>query len=234
MDVLTIENLSKVIGNKHILKNVSMSISKGSIYGYLGQNGAGKTTTIRILLGLLSPTSGTVKLLGKDIRECKKQIGFVLHNTGLYPTLTALENLSLYADIYDKNDKKKIDYLLNEVGLYDKRNEKVHTFSRGMKQRLVLARAIVHDPELLILDEPTTGLDIEAKVWFRNFLINLSHNNKTIFISSHEVSELEKMCTHIGILKQGILQVSDSVDGLKKIFSRDDLEDIYIKVNHNE
>ncbi|WP_187470488.1 ABC transporter ATP-binding protein [Dictyoglomus thermophilum] len=194
----------------------------------MGPNGAGKTTIIRIILGLFEPTSGKVEIFGKEPGKTKEKIGFILHKTGLYPKLSCIENMLLYADIYKVKDKSKVKFLLEEVGLYERKEDKVEIFSRGMQQKLALARALIHDPDLLILDEPTVGLDIETKIWFREYIKKLREKGKTIFLSSHELTEVEKVCTHIGIIREGKLIEYGNVEDLKENYRKNSLEDIYL------
>ncbi|TYT20327.1 ABC transporter ATP-binding protein [Dictyoglomus thermophilum] len=198
------------------------------MFGLLGPNGAGKTTIIRIILGLFEPTSGKVEIFGKEPGKTKEKIGFILHKTGLYPKLSCIENMLLYADIYKVKDKSKVKFLLEEVGLYERKEDKVEIFSRGMQQKLALARALIHDPDLLILDEPTVGLDIETKIWFREYIKKLREKGKTIFLSSHELTEVEKVCTHIGIIREGKLIEYGNVEDLKENYRKNSLEDIYL------
>ncbi|ACI19188.1 ABC transporter ATP-binding protein [Dictyoglomus thermophilum] len=228
MEVITFSKVSKVIGKRIILKDVSFKVEKGSIFGLLGPNGAGKTTIIRIILGLFEPTSGKVEILGKEIGKTKEKIGFILHKTGLYPKLSCIENILLYADIYKVHDRSKIEFLLKEVGLWERKDDKVEIFSRGMQQKLALARALIHNPDLLILDEPTVGLDIETKIWFREYIKKLREEGKTILLSSHELTEVEKLCTHIGIIREGNLLEYGKVEDLKEKYKKYSLEDIYL------
>ena len=222
MSIVEIDSVSKSLGNKHILNNLTWKIEENHAYALIGPNGAGKTTLIRILLGLYKVDSGTITY---NINS-KRDIGFMLHSTGLYSLLTCEENLELYAEIYGiENKKKKIDDLLQCIGLECNKNDKVYTLSKGMRQKLVLARALLHDPQLLILDEPTVGLEIETKIWFRKFVQKyVRERQKSIILSSHELTELEKTCTDIAILRKGSLIRTDLVSELNK-----PLEDIYLE-----
>jgi ABC-2 type transport system ATP-binding protein len=159
---ISIKNVKKILGNREVLKGISFDVEKREIFGYLGPNGAGKTTTIRILLGLLQADSGSLSILGHDINlsETRMKIGFVLDKDGLYDNMTAEENLEFYSRIYRLSEASvKFDKLLRMVNLDDRAKDKVSTYSSGMRQRLTLARAMVHDPEVLVMDEPTAGVD---------------------------------------------------------------------------
>lgn len=231
-NIIELQDLCKEFNDKRVLDNISLKIPVGSIFGLIGPNGAGKTTLIRILLGLYRPSSGSFIINTQHKDGIKKNIGFMLHSTGLYPALTCYENLALYARIYrlDK-EKERIEDLLELVGLQEYRDEKAQILSKGMRQKLVLARAILHNPELLILDEPTVGLEVEIKVWFRNFISDyVSEGKKTVLISSHELSELEKICTDIAILRKGkIVKEYNKVDLMET-----SLEELYLKSGESD
>ena len=178
-----VDNITKTLGGREVLKNVNFEVREGDIFGYLGPNGAGKTTTIRIILGLLHADSGEVKVLGKDVGriETRMEIGFALDPDGLYDTMTGKENLEFYADIYEVSDAEtRINKVLDLVGLSDRGNDLVGSYSAGMRQRLSLARAMVHDPKVLILDEPTSGVDPTGKIEVRRILMNISQSEKQI------------------------------------------------------
>jgi ABC-2 type transport system ATP-binding protein len=198
---------------------VSFTVEPGDIFGYLGPNGAGKTTTIRIILGLFYPDSGQLKVLGRDVSrepEVKKNIGFVLEADGLYDNLTARENLAYYGEIYEvASITDRIDEVLEAVGLLDRANDRVGTFSKGMRQRLALARAVLHDPELLILDEPTAGLDPTGQMEVRELILDLAHRGKTVFLSSHNLDEVERICNRIAIIHRGEIRTCGEVERLK-------------------
>ncbi len=167
--MIEVQNLTKTFNGKAVLKDISFKVKEGEIFGYLGPNGAGKTTTMRIILGLLNPTSGNAFVLGQNLGENEKlrnKVGVLLENDGVYDKLSAYENLHYYAQLYGLSDsverKRRIGELLEFVGLSDRRNDKVGEFSKGMRRKLALARAIAHEPEVLFLDEPSSGLDPEA------------------------------------------------------------------------
>ena len=205
--VISIENVKKTLGNREVLKGISFTVEMGDIFGYLGPNGAGKTTTIRILLGLLQADSGNLSILGQDINisETRRKIGFVLDSDGLYDNMTARENLEFYSRIYGLNNaKERIDKLLDMVKLADRSEDRVHTYSRGMRQRLALARSMVHDPEVMVLDEPTSGVDPSGQIEIRQIMLNMARKeNKTIILSSHNLDEVQRICNRIAIIDRG-------------------------------
>jgi len=179
--VIIVENLVKKINDRFILNNISFNVERREIFGYLGPNGAGKTTTLRILLGLMRPTSGKALVLGgnlsKDI-NLRRKVGVILENDGLYNKLTAYENLDFYSRIYEVSNSserdRRIKELLDLVGLYDEKDKKVGYYSKGMRRRLAIARALIHDPEIVFMDEPTSSLDPEAKIIVRNLIFQLA------------------------------------------------------------
>lgn len=225
--MLKITNLVKKYGRFTAVDNLSMEISEGQIFGFVGANGAGKTTTMRIVAGLLQPTSGEILVDGSDIlsssRNVKKKIGYMPDFFGVYDDLKVDEYMNFYSGIYGipYRDRKAIsDQLLELVDLSYKKDFYVDSLSRGMKQRLCLARSLIHDPRLLILDEPASGLDPRARVEMKNILRELKNMGKTILISSHILSELAEMCTVIGIIDRGRMSVSGSVEEITEKLTR--------------
>jgi len=218
--VISIENVKKILGNREVLKGISFTVEMGDIFGYLGPNGAGKTTTIRILLGLLQANSGKLDILGQDINlsETRRKIGFVLDSDGLYDTMTAEENLLYYSQIYGLSKAgERFDKLLGMVGLGDRSKDKVGTYSRGMRQRLALARALVHDPEVLILDEPTAGVDPSGQIEIRQIMLNIVRKeNKTIFLSSHNLGEVQRICNRIALIDRGEIKLYGELESLRQ------------------
>jgi len=218
--VISIENVKKTLGNREILKGISFTVEIGDIFGYLGPNGAGKTTTIRILLGLLRANSGKLDILGQDINlsETRRKIGFVLDSDGLYDNMTAEENLVYYSQIYGLSKAwERIDKLLGMVGLGDRSKDRVGTYSRGMRQRLALARAMVHDPEVLILDEPTAGVDPSGQIEIRQLMLNIARKeNKTIFLSSHNLDEVQRICNRIALIDRGEIKLYGELESLRQ------------------
>ncbi|MBN2031078.1 ABC transporter ATP-binding protein [bacterium] len=219
-----IENVKKILGGREILKGISFTVGKGDIFGYLGPNGAGKTTTIRILLGLFQASAGRVQVLGQDINssETRQKIGFILDADGLYNNMTAVENLEYYACIYKvSNIQKRIDYVLAAVGLKERARDRVGTFSKGMRQRLALARSIMHDPDVLILDEPTSGVDPSGQIELRKILLDVAHTEKkTIFLSSHNLDEVQRICNRIALIDRGEIKRYGELEKLKKEMDR--------------
>lgn len=218
--VLKCDNISKKIGKKKIVSNFSIELYEGDILGFVGPNGAGKTTTIKLILGLASLTSGRVEINGfdkqKNFKNAISNVGAIIENPDMYMYMTGYENLSLVANIYNI-DKKRIDEIVELVGLSKRIHEKVKKYSLGMRQRLGIAQAILHKPKLLILDEPTNGLDPEGISEIRNLLLTLAKKEKmAIIISSHILSELETFCNKICIIKNGIVTCSTSMKKLKE------------------
>lgn len=224
MKVIEVKNLVKDFGGRRVLDGISFEVEEGEVFGYLGPNGAGKTTTLRIILGLLNPTSGKAIVMGKNLAEddeARKKIGVVLENDGLYEDLSAFDNLEYYAQLYDvSNRKEKIEDLLRFVRLYERRREKVGVFSKGMRRKLAIARAIINDPEVLFLDEPSSGLDPDAQRMVRNLILELSKEGKTVFLNSHDLDEVQRICDRIAILQRGRIMVCDAVKSLRRKFSR--------------
>jgi ABC-2 type transport system ATP-binding protein len=228
VEALLLDQVYKKIGNRKILEDVTLAVQPGDIFGYLGPNGAGKTTTIRIIMGLFREDSGTVDVLGENTSQdsLRRKIGFVLEYDGLYDNLTARENLEFYYQLYGIHEARgnKIDEMLHLVGLYNRAGDKVATYSKGMRQKLALARAMVHDPELLILDEPTAGIDPSGQMEMRDIIINLSHNQgKTIFLSSHNLDEVQRICNRIALIDKGRIKIYGELEQLKKAASQQEL-----------
>jgi ABC-2 type transport system ATP-binding protein len=212
---IRISNLTKRYGPTFAVRELDLEIERGAIYGLIGRNGAGKTTTFSVLASLLSPTAGHVELLGLDPARqpaaVRRVMGYMPDVLGLYDDLRVDEYLDFFAASYRIPKASRvgaIDGLLELVDLTSKRDAVVNSLSRGMKQRLSLARALVHDPEVLILDEPASGLDPRARVELRNLLVELKGLGKTIVVSSHILSELAEMCTSVGIMEGGRLLAS--------------------------
>lgn len=216
MSVIEFKNATKNFGNKVAVNNVSFDLKEGEVVGLLGPNGAGKTTTIRLALGLLEPTNGSVKLFERaPDAEAKKHVGTVLERTGLYGDLTAYENLEFYAMIFGvTNAKEKIEKLLELVELKNERDSLVSTFSKGMKQKLAIARSLINDPELLIFDEVTSGLDPENRVKVRQLILELRKEKRTIFFSSHDLEEVQKIADRILLIRKGRLITDSSLSDM--------------------
>lgn len=219
--ILKCENLYKNFGKKQILKNVSFEIYSGDILGFIGPNGAGKTTTIKLILGLQGITQGKVEINGYNIEnqfeKAIEKVGAIVENPDLYMYLTGYENLKLISNLYDNIDKNRIDEVVKLVKLEKRINDKVSKYSLGMRQRLGIAQAILHKPNLLILDEPTNGLDPEGIKEMRELLINLAQKEKmAILISSHNLAELDNLSTKVCIIKNGEIIETSDIDSIKK------------------
>ena len=218
--VLKCDNINKVIKKKQILNNVSFELNEGEILGFIGPNGAGKTTTIKLILGLQSITSGMVKINGYDVQKdfvhAIERVGAIVENPDFYMYLSGCKNLELVANMYKGVTKERIDEVVKLVGLENRINDKVSKYSLGMRQRLGIAQAIINKPNLLVLDEPTNGLDPEGIKELREFLVKLSkEENMAIFISSHNLAELESFCNKICIIKNGEIIENSSIEELK-------------------
>ena len=226
--MIEVQNLTKTFNGKTVLNGISFEVKEGEIFGYLGPNGAGKTTTMRIILGLLKPTSGNVLVLGHNLGENEKlrnKVGVLLENDGVYDKLSAYENLDYYAQLYGISDgverKRRIGELLEFVGLSDSKKKKVGNFSKGMKRKLGLVRSMIHNPDILFFDEPSSGLDPEAQRMVRDLILRLSKEEKrTVFLNSHDLDEVQRICTRIAILQRGTLKAYDTVENLRRKFSK--------------
>ncbi len=208
LPILNIKNLTKVYGNKKVVNNVTFSVFEGQIFGFVGPNGAGKSTTIRMVTGLTPITSGEIRICGYNIernfRYAIANVGAVIEMPQLYPYLSGLNNLKLFADFYGKKASARINKIVKLVGMENRIKDKVSTYSLGMKQRLGIAQALLNKPKLLILDEPTNGLDPNGIVEIRNILRILAEKEKmAIIISSHNLAELEQLCDVIGLISNG-------------------------------
>jgi ABC-2 type transport system ATP-binding protein len=211
--------LSKRFRRRVAVQPLDLSVPAGSLFGYLGPNGAGKTTTIRMLLGLARPTSGSSRVLGQDVPHglatVRKHLGCVLENPAFYPKLSARENLLLLARLSgDDAARRRIDPLLERLGLADRARDKVKTYSHGMRQRLGLAAALLHDPALIVLDEPATALDPAGIRDVRALLASLRDEGKTIFLSSHLLSEVEQICDRVCVVSKGSMMYQGTLAGL--------------------
>jgi ABC-2 type transport system ATP-binding protein len=218
--IIEVRGLTKKFRNLVAVNNLDLNVYRGDVFGFLGPNGAGKSTTIRMLLSLIKPTSGSIKIFGKPLKEKREQIlrkvGAIVEKPDFYLYLTAYKNLEILGKISGADtSNKKIMKMLEIVGLEKRYKSKVKTFSHGMKQRLGLAQALLHDPELIILDEPTTGLDPQGMKEIRDLIIYLSHEkNKTIFLSSHILREVELIASRMIIINKGTTQVEGTVEEL--------------------
>jgi len=210
------ENLTKKFGDLIVVDNVTLRVNDGEVFGFLGPNGAGKTTTVRMLCCLISKTSGTARIGNYEVgnradqQKIRRMVGLLTENVGLYEELSAYDNLDFYGRFYRMDEQKRkeqIEYLLKMLGLWERRNEAAGTFSKGMKQKLAIARALIHDPQVLFLDEPTANLDPEAAKTVRDFILELKKQKRTIFLNTHLLEEAEKVCDRVAILKTRLIAI---------------------------
>jgi ABC-2 type transport system ATP-binding protein len=238
--MIDLENLSRKFDEITAVDDLTLHIGEGEVFGFLGPNGAGKTTTLRMLTGLISKTSGTARIgdyeIGNDadMQKIRRMIGLLPENVGLYENLSAYQNLDYYGKFYKINEdqrKERIEYFLKMLGLWNQREFLAGKFSKGMKQKLAIARALIHDPPILFLDEPTANLDPEAAKTVRDFILELKKENRTIFINTHLLSEAEKLCDRVGIIKTRLLAVDTpenlikSLSGIKTVIQLETIND---------
>ncbi len=223
--MIRIEGLSKRFGTSVAVEDLWLEIAPGELFGFLGPNGAGKTTTIRMLTGLIGPTSGQAWVaghrLGQDDTELRRQVGILTETPGLYDTLSAERNLAFFAELYGVADiPGQVERYLRLLGLWNRRSEPTATFSRGMRQKLAIARALLHEPQVLFLDEPTTGLDPEAAHLVRDFIEGLKGEGRTIFICTHNLDEADRLCDRIGVFNTRLLALDAPAALRRQIFGR--------------
>lgn len=238
--VLEVRGLTKIYKNGRGVRDISFNVNEGDVFGFLGPNGAGKTTVMKGIVGLNSIESGKIRILGYDLKtefeKALKNVGSIIETADAYEYMSAYDNLKLVARFYKDITEDDINKALDMVNLIKFKKEKVSKFSLGMKQRLGLARALLPNPELVILDEPSNGLDIEGTVEMRNLILDLSHKNKvTFFISSHLVHEIQLMCNKVAIIHEGkLVNDGEDIEVIKEKFNS--LEDFYmneIKIGGN-
>ena len=211
-NILAINKINKRYGRIQAVDNLDLEINKGNVFGILGPNGSGKTTTLSIILDIVKPNSGSFTWFGEHpTHNSRKKIGATLENPVFYPYLTAVKNLKIVADIREK-PPADTDRVLNIVDLYERKDDKFKTYSFGMKQRLAIAAALLGNPDVLILDEPTNGLDPQGIADIRNLVVRIAAEGVTIILASHLLDEVQKMCTHVAVLKKGKKLFSGSVD----------------------
>ncbi len=220
--VLECCDLYKKFGKKEILKGISLEANEGDILGFIGPNGAGKTTTIKLILGLQSITSGSVKINGfdiqKDFTKAIQKVGTIVENPDLYMYMSGYENLKMISNLYSGITKERIDEVIKFVGLENRIKDKVSKYSLGMRQRLGIAQAILHKPNLLVLDEPTNGLDPEGIKQIKDLIVKLAkEENMAVLISSHNLLELESFCTKVTIIKNGEIVETSTIEEAKKV-----------------
>jgi ABC-2 type transport system ATP-binding protein len=213
--VIDTDSLTKRFDNVPAVKDLTLHVDEGEVFGFLGPNGAGKTTTVRMLCCLISKTSGGAKIAGYEIggpeqREIRRIIGLLPENVGLYDDLSAYENLDFYGRLHKRTQeqrRERIEYFLRMLGLWNEKDNPAGSFSKGMKQKLAIARCLIHDPRVLFLDEPTANLDPEASKTVRDFILELKREKRTIFLTTHLLDEAEKICDRVGILRTELLAV---------------------------
>ncbi len=235
MNILEVKDVKKHLGKREIIKGISFNVKEGEIFGFLGPNGAGKTTTIRMLVGLIAPNSGSISIDGHDIgrerEEALVAVGAVVENPELYTYLSGRENLMQIARIR-KIDKEYVNQIIELVNLKERIDDKVKKYSLGMKQRLGLASALIAKPKLLILDEPTNGLDPTGILDFRDIVKKAARETKTaVFISSHILSEIQMVCDRVAFINNGVIQSVESVNG---DILKDEIENIVLYVREKD
>ncbi|QTD40532.1 ABC transporter ATP-binding protein [Sporosarcina sp. Te-1] len=222
-NIIEVKNLEKIFANQTAIESVDFQVKKGEIFGFLGPSGSGKTTTIKILTGQMLPTSGKALVFGESVEKLKqpsyrKRFGVLTDNSGLYGRLSIYDNLKLYCDLYDV-PYAKINEVLSAVNLQEDQKKRISTLSKGMTQRVTLARALLHEPELLFLDEPTSALDPVNTLHIYEGLRSLNKKGTTIFLTTHDMQEAETLCDRIAFLNKGRIQLLDTPDKLKKKYS---------------
>jgi ABC-2 type transport system ATP-binding protein len=234
MKAIVVNNLTRDYKSLRAVDDISFSVEPGEIFGFLGPNGAGKTTTIKILTGQLRPTSGTAEVMGCNVvderQELKPQIGVVFDSQNVYERMSARDNLRFYARLYRIN-KARVEEVLEQVELTDRAGDKVVNYSNGMKQRLVIARALLHKPKVLFLDEPTRGLDPNVARGIRSVVVDLAKEGMTVFLTTHYMEEADQLSDRVAILDQGRIVALDTPEDLKAKYGKDKtvtLEDIFV------
>lgn len=236
--MLEVSNLTKKFKDVTVVDNLSFTVKEGEVVGLLGENGAGKTTTLRMISTMLKITSGEVKVNGNDAaveaEEVRKQIGILFGgDVGLYDRLSGRENIRYFANLFGMSETEanhRIDKLAADLGMVEYINSKVGKFSRGMKQKVSIARSIVHNPSVMLFDEPCTGLDVKATRIIHDFIRQCKKENKTILFSSHSMSEVEKLCDRVIIIHKGKLVENSTIEELKKKYKNEDLEEVFVSL----
>jgi ABC-type multidrug transport system ATPase subunit len=231
------QGLTKKFGDKAALDNVTLEIPSGVVYGLLGPNGAGKTTAVRILSTILKPTSGTASVNGHDVLKepgvVRANIGVLPEDTGLYDRLTAVETLRFYGGIQGLSGPdldERIEKLLRLLELYDRRNERTAKYSRGMRQKLALARALIHDPPVLLLDEPTLGLDVMSTHAIRDYVKDIAKEGKTVLLNTNNMYEAQMLCERLTLINKGAVRASGTVADLERLANTKGLDEVFINL----
>nr|WP_299422405.1 ABC transporter ATP-binding protein [uncultured Emticicia sp.] len=240
MKAIKISNLQKAYGSALVLKDVNLEVDSGEIIGYIGPNGAGKSTTIKILIGMIPDYAGSVEVMGFDVKtnplEVKRLIGYVPENASLYDTLSPMEYLRFLGSLYQLETdqiEEKATELLRLFALYDQRDDRMTTFSKGMKQKVLLISGILHNPKVIFLDEPLSGLDANAVILVKEILSQLKHAGKTIFYSSHIMDVVEKISDRIVLINKGTIIANGTFDELKSQRETGSLEQIFNQLTGN-
>ena len=230
--MITVDNLTKKFGEVTAIEGLTFQVEEGEIFGFLGPNGAGKTTTIRMLCCLISKTSGEARIDNYDVDKAadslqiRKMIGLVPDNVGLYNDLTAFENLDFYGKLYEVHEghrRENIERFLKMLDLWERKDTRAGSFSKGMKQKLALARALIHEPKLLFMDEPTANLDPESAKTVRDFILEVKKQGRTIFLNTHNLEEAQRICDRIGIIKTRLLRIG-SPEQLRESLTKPKIE----------
>jgi ABC-2 type transport system ATP-binding protein len=219
------ENITKKFGDVLAVENLNLDVKEGEVFGFLGPNGAGKTTTVRMLTSLIGPTSGTATVagyvVGKQDIDIRRNVGLLTETPGMYDNLPAETNLRIFAELYEVQDVAgQVEKYLKMLGLWERRLDAAGTFSKGMKQKLAIARALLHEPKLVFLDEPTSGLDPEASHLVREFISELKREGRTIFLCTHNLDEADRLCDRVGVFKTHLLVVDTPENLRKSLFGR--------------
>jgi ABC-type multidrug transport system ATPase subunit len=238
---IAMKALTKKYGSRVVVNDVSLEIMSGGVYGLLGPNGAGKTTIIRMLSTIVKPTSGSATVNGFDVltqpKKVRESIGVLPEDTGLYDRLNPVETLRFYGGMQGLSGSaldERIDGLLRLLELYDRRKDKVATFSRGMRQKLALARALIHDPPILLLDEPTLGLDVMSTRAIRDYTKEMARRGKTVLLNTNNMYEAQLLCDRLTIISNGAVRASGTVGDLEDIAKTKGLEEVFINLVRND
>jgi len=238
--IVSIRNLQKKYGTKQVLHGINLDINSGQIIGYIGPNGAGKSTTVKILCGLISDFQGEISIFGKDLRtqtiEIKKQVGYIPENAVLYESLTPLEFMEFIGSMRSLNPeqtRQKAEALMSIFEMKPHLNQRISTFSKGMRQKVLICSSLLHNPDLIFMDEPLSGLDANSVIMVKEMLIHLAKEGKTIFYSSHLMDVVEKISDRIILIDQGKVIADGSFDELRKISNDENLEKMFTRLTGN-
>ena len=218
-------NLTKVFGARTAVDALTLTVREGEVFGFLGPNGAGKTTTVRMLTSLIAPTAGTARIngfeVGRDDTAIRRSVGILTETPGMYDQLSAQKNLTLFARLYEVGDVPgQVEKYLRLLGLWERRNDAVGSFSKGMKQKLAICRALLHEPAVVFLDEPTSGLDPEAARLVREFVAEIKAQGRTIFLCTHNLDEADRLCDRVGVMQQRLLTVDTPMALRRQLYGR--------------